>query len=82
MAELAAQHLPSIRKLLTRPACLLAGVGCGAVVAHELGVQLQSAGIEVSFVLLGSSMCFVGFATRDTAMSSLLSQRGASSFCS
>ena len=42
-----AQLLRAIQRLLPRPACVLAGVGCGAAVAHELGVQLQSAGVEV-----------------------------------
>lgn len=46
-AEHAAQHIRSVQRLLPRPACLLAGIGCAAVVAHELGVQLQSAGVEV-----------------------------------
>ena len=48
LAEHAAQHLRSIQRLLQRQACVLAGVGCGAVVAHQLGVQLQSAGVEVT----------------------------------
>ena len=47
LAEHAALHFRSVQRLLPRQACLLAGVGCGAVTAHELGVQLQSAGVEV-----------------------------------
>ena len=47
LAEHAAQRLRSVQRLLPRPACVLAGVGCGAAIAHELGVQLQTAGIEV-----------------------------------
>jgi len=47
LTEHAAQHLRSVQRLLPRQACVLAGVGCGAVVAHQLGVQLQAAGVEV-----------------------------------
>ena len=47
LAEHVAQQLRGVQRLLPRPACVLAGIGCGAAVAHELGVQLQAAGVEV-----------------------------------
>jgi len=76
LAEHAAQHLRSIQRLLPRQACVLAGVGCGAVVAHQLGVQLQAAGVEV--MLRGDWLWTSG----DVQMQGLKVQARAAIWCS